>query len=411
MTTNVIPKLAKLGMVLGLASVVDVTHAQDVTLQEVMALLKSQQAEITALKQRLQETNQQLQQTSKKVDVTAGAVESVASAAEGMAKVASWAEKTQVGGYGEIHYSDNKNGGRDEVDNHRFVLFVDHEFTDSVRFVSEVELEHSLAGEGKSGEVEVEQAFIEWDYTAGHSAAIGQFLIPVGLINETHEPDTFYGVERNPVEKNIIPATWWEAGVKLHGELAPGLSYDLAVHSGLQTPITGSKAFKIRDGRQKVSQAPAEELAYTGRLKYTGISGLELALSVQHQDDIAQGLGADTASALFWETHLAWQYADFALRALYANWQIDGDQADALGRDDQDGWYIEPSYRLNSQWGLFARFSEWDNNAGDAADTEVEQIDVGFNYWIVENVVLKVDWTDQSNGDGDSFNLGVGWSF
>ena len=61
--------------------------------------------------------------------------------------------------------------------------------------------------------------------------------------------------------------------------------------------------------------------------------------------------------------------------------------------------------------GVFARYSEWDKTAGNNADTEVEQIDLGFNYWLVENVVLKMDWADQSNGDGDSLNLGVGWSF
>ncbi len=393
-----------LALVLGF-SLSSNTLAEEVTMAEIMALLKTQQAEIEALKAQLQQTNQ-------KVEATAGAVETVASSGSGGgAKVARWAEKTQLGGYGEIHYNNKKNGKTDEVDNHRFVLFVEHEFTDDVRFVSEIELEHSIAGEGKGGEVEVEQAYVEWDYTNNHRVAIGQFLLPVGLINETHEPDTFYGVERNAVEKNIIPATWWEAGVKLHGELTPGLSYDLAMHSGLNTPGVGSKAFLVREGRQKVGQALAEDMAYTGRLKYTGIRGLELALAVQHQDDISQGLGTDKASAFFWETHFAYQIEQFALRGLYASWDIDGKGASAFGRDEQNGWYMEPSYRLTPKLGVFARYSEWDNSAGNNVDTEVEEISLGLNYWLVENVVLKMDLADQSNGDGDSVNLGIGWSF
>ena len=132
---------------------------------------------------------------------------------------------------------------------------------------------------------------------------------------------------------------------------------------------------------------------------------------MHYQDDIAQGLGADSASALLWEGHAAYRVGDFGFRALYAMWDIDGDEVKALGRDKQEGWYIEPSYMLTPRLGVFARFSEWDNNAGDSADTEIEQIDVGFNFWLVENVVLKMDWADQSNGDDDSFNLGVGWSF
>ncbi len=393
-----------LALVLGF-SLSSNTLAEEVTMAEIMALLKTQQAEIEALKAQLQQTNQ-------KVEATAGAVETVASSGSGGgAKVARWAEKTQLGGYGEIHYNNKKNGKTDEVDNHRFVLFVEHEFTDDVRFVSEIELEHSIAGEGKGGEVEVEQAYVEWDYANNHRVAIGQFLLPVGLINETHEPDTFYGVERNAVEKNIIPATWWEAGVKLHGELTPGLSYDLAMHSGLNTPGVGSKAFLVREGRQKVGQALAEDMAYTGRLKYTGIRGLELALAVQHQDDISQGLGTDKASAFFWETHFAYQIEQFALRGLYASWDIDGKGASAFGRDEQNGWYMEPSYRLTPKLGVFARYSEWDNSAGNNVDTEVEEISLGLNYWLVENVVLKMDLADQSNGDGDSVNLGIGWSF
>ncbi len=392
-----------LALVLGFA-VSSNTLAEEVSMAEIMALLKTQQAEIEALKAQLQQTNQ-------KVEATAGAVETVASSGSGGTKGARWTEKTQLGGYGEIHYNNKKNGKTDEVDNHRFVLFVEHAFTDDVRFVSEIELEHSIAGEGKGGEVEVEQAYVEWDYANNHRVAIGQFLLPVGLINETHEPDTFYGVERNSVEKNIIPATWWEAGVKLHGELTPGLSYDLAMHSGLNTPGVGSKAFLVREGRQKVGQAVAEDMAYTGRLKYTGIRGLELGLAVQHQDDISQGLGTDKASAFFWETHFAYQIEQFALRGLYASWDIDGKGASAFGRDEQNGWYMEPSYRLTPKLGVFARYSEWDNSAGSNVDTEVEEISLGLNYWLVENVVLKVDLADQTNGDGDSVNLGVGWSF
>ena len=36
----------------------------------------------------------------------------------------------------------------------------------------------------------------------------------------------------------------------------------------------------IRSGRQKVSKAKANDLAATARLKYTGIPGLELAVTV-----------------------------------------------------------------------------------------------------------------------------------
>lgn len=382
--------------------------ASEPTMAEVLRLLKQQQAEIEALKARLSETDTRVEQTATAVEATASAVESATRRSDTYAKVADWAERTQIGGYGEIHYNNKENGNTDQIDAHRFVMYLAHDFNDRVRFFSEVELEHSLAGDDKPGEVELEQAYIEWDYADHHSAKFGLFLVPVGILNETHEPETFYGVERNNVESRIIPATWWESGVMLGGDIAPGLSYDFGVHSGLETD-----AFDVRGGRQKSAEAVAEEFAYTARLKYTGIAGLELAATVNYQEDLLQGLvaGADEASGLLYETHAAYQAGPFGLRALYAQWDIDGDQAQAAGRDEQKGWYVEPSWRLTPKLGIFTRFSEWDTQAGDSADTEVEQFDVGFNYWLVENVVLKADWSDQQNGDGDSFNLGLGWSF
>ena len=235
--------------------------------------------------------------------------------------------------------------------------------------------------------------------------------MPIGIINETHEPNTFYGTERNNVEKYIIPATWWEAGAALNGELAQGLSYDIAAHSGL---FMDDGEYKPRDGRQKVGKAKADDMAFTGRLKYTAIPGLELATSVQRQNDVRQGEGEGISGTLI-ETHLAWQKNDFQLRALYAAWDFDTAINDIKqGADEQTGFYIEPSYKLTDKIGVFARFSEYDNTAGSSVDSAVEQFDIGINYWLHPNVVFKMDYQDQDNNSGtgsDGFNIGVGFSY
>lgn len=401
---------------IGLAST---AQAAAPTLEEMWELVQKQQAEITQLKSQLSETEQRVAQTEEKTEATFAAVEEVS--AGPVAKLAEWAEKTTIGGYGEVHYnnltSDNSDNSKDEFDLHRFVLFFGHQFNDDLRFFSELEVEHNVAGEGKNGEVEIEQAYIEYDYAQHHRAKAGVFLMPVGIINETHEPDTFYGVERNNVEKDILPATWWEAGAMFSGELAQGLSYDAGVHSGLYINPMDNE-YKIRDGRQKASEAKGDDLAYTGRLKYTGVPGLELAATVQYQSDLWQGEtfgGEDEADATLWEAHAIYNSGPFGIRALYAHWDID-DAIEAVqaGADEQEGFYIEPSYRLSPKLGLFARYSEWDNQAGDSSDTEKEQYDIGVNYWLAENVVLKADYMRQEVEVGDElrgFNLGVGWSF
>lgn len=396
-----------LATLLGL-SLVATAQGATPTHEEMWAIIQQQQEEIASLKNQLTKNDYRLTETEIIAEATISAVEKIA-----LEPVS--ASKTHIGGYGELHYNnlekDNGSGDKDEVDFHRFVLFTSHQFSDSIRFFSELEVEHSIAGEGQVGEVELEQAYIEWDLANNKTAKAGLFLMPVGILNETHEPDTFYGTERNAVEKNIIPATWWEAGAAFNGELSPGLSYDIAAHSGL---FLADGEYKPRDGRQKVGKAKADDMAFTGRLKYTAIPGLELAASLQIQTDMHQGEGDKIAGTLF-ETHLAWQKNDFQLRALYAAWDFD-DAINSIkaGADEQTGFYIEPSYKITDKMGVFARYSEYDNTAGNATDSAVEQMDIGMNYWLHPNVVFKIDYQNQDNSAGtgsDGINLGVGFSY
>ncbi len=380
------------------------------SVEEMWRLIQQQQREIKVLKS-------QLQQTDQKAEV---AVETAEKAVDTKPTKAAWAERTRVGGYGELHYNnlDGEGGAKDkdELDFHRFVLFFGHDFNDKVRFHSELELEHALVedtddGSGP-GEVELEQAYIEFDLNDTHRARAGIFLIPAGILNETHEPNTFYGVERNPVEKDIIPSTWWAGGAALQGELAPGWSYDVAVHEGLNT--SAGSNYAIRKGRQKTAKAKASDLAVTGRVKWTGRPGMELAGTVQHQGDITQGSDPTAGSATLFEAHGIFNRGPFGLRALYAHWDLDGTGPAGVGADEQSGWYVEPSFKVNEKLGLFARYNQWDNQAGDSVGSEKTQWDIGMNWWPHPDVVIKADYQSQDHDSGknqDGFNVGVGYQF
>jgi len=397
-----------------------IANAETESLRDIIA---QQQETLKSLEKRLDETDQKLNATADQFEVTADD---------------SAFANTTIGGYGELHYNNYEDTDA-KIDFHRFVLYFGHEFSDSVRFFSEFELEHSIAGEGKSGEVELEQAYVEVDINEQLTSKVGLFLIPVGIINETHEPPTFYGVERNRVEKRIIPATWWEAGAAINYKISEGLAFDGAITSGLNSVKKSTKNVvaevtdvdgnthevettdtidtyslnSIRSSRQKVAKATAENLAYTGRIKYTAITGLELAATLQYQTDLTQGSDhLDEASAVLFETHAIYQIAGFTVRALYARWDIDGDEAKDSGQDEQEGWYIEPSYEFNEKVGVFVRYSEHDTKAGNSADTAVESTSVGVNYYIHENVVIKADYEDLGGAaDSKGFNIGFGYQF
>ena len=162
----------------------------------------AQTSEVATLKQQMKELQAQLKSMQQKLDSidenvsqNAQAVEATAEAVESYSSVPSFWEKTSMGGYGELHYNnlsaEDEANDKEQIDFHRFVLFFGHEFSDRLRFFSEVELEHSLAGDDKPGEVELEQAFVEYDFNEYSSARAGVFLLPIGILNETHEPPTF----------------------------------------------------------------------------------------------------------------------------------------------------------------------------------------------------------------------------
>jgi len=367
---------------------------------------------------RIQRLEAEIADLKESVEATAEAVDSQTSSG------LSIGHRTTIGGYGELHYNNwesiSGNVDKKELDFHRFVLTIGHEFNNKVRFFSEIELEHSIAGEGKNGEIELEQAYIEFDYARGQSALGGLFLMPVGIINETHEPPTFYGVERNPVEKYIVPATWWEGGAMAHGNFGKtGLSYNAAVSSGLNLyDDTDPTAMKpIRSGRQKVSEAVANDLAYTGRLKWTGVRGLELAGSAVYQTNMAQGLNPGIGAGLLLEAHARYTISGFTITGLYAQWNIDGDVPKNTGQDKQNGYYLEASYQFNPQWGIYGRYNEWDTQAG-ASGNQITKSEAGVNYWPIKQVVIKADAFTESGGDNISedkiykgFNLGIGYMF
>jgi len=417
-------------------------------IQEQSRMLEEQRSEIDALKLELGMVQADQEETENSVaevqeaasQAQAAAVEAqlaaidastnglnVDSLSEPASPSAGWWDRTSIGGYGELHY---QGGPVDRVDFHRFVLLLGHEFTNDIRFFSELELEHALAGDGAPGEVELEQAYVQIDVNDRNRINAGLQLLPVGIINETHEPPTFFGVERNPVESNIIPSTWWEAGVGINGNFGmSGISYDVLASSGLDVPTTGGNAFRVRSGRQKVASATAKSPALTGRISYAGMPGLELAASGHYEFDITQSSGdpitGDKVPAFLFTTHADARFGGFGLRALYASWWIEGMGASAIGRDRQTGFYLEPSYRFPfeairiggepGEAGVFYRYSSWDNNAGmSSLDLGSDQHAFGVNYWPHPNVVFKLDYLmdrPQSGADSDRIDAGIGFQF
>src|SRR5438093_13154242 len=138
-----------------------------------------------------------------------------------------------------------------QLDFHRFVLIFSHAFTPRIRFVAELELEHAVVeGLEEKGELELEQAYVDFLLTRSFNVRAGMLLVPIGIINERHEPPVFNGVERPFVDTVIIPSTWFENGAGVHGEIGRGFRYRAYVMAPLNA-LELSADEGIRNGRQK----------------------------------------------------------------------------------------------------------------------------------------------------------------
>ena len=330
------------------------------------------------------------------------------------------ASRFSFGSYGEAHF--NTGDVPDKFDIHRLVLFTGVEITENLRFISEIELEHLYSNDPGTDLVwEVEQAYFEFDLGNDYHLQAGGFLVPVGIINEIHEPTTFYGVERNKIETEIIPSTWTEVGILLRKNYDNGLQWDLAFHRGLDVDSdnVNLNGPDIRNGRQKKNRYNDLGSAATARVRYTGISGLELGASVQYQNDITRD--GDDNDAVLTTAHFIYDRGDFSLRGVAANWSIGGDTSvdgvtvSGRGIDNQFGAYIEPSYKWdfdnNMAFGVFTRAQYWENE--DAPDGQANY-QVGFNYWPTEHFVLKADYEREvrtGRDNRDVFNFGIGYAF
>jgi hypothetical protein len=402
--------------------------ARAATEQELEAKLDALSAELSQLKSELAALKAQRPQN----EAAPAAVEaSVAATATGA--------KVDWSGYGELSYSRPRGNDAGAVaDLGRFVLGASYRFDEKTRFISEIEIEHAIASAEDPGEVEIEQAYIERRSGDRLFTKYGLFLMPVGLLNENHEPTRYYGVFRNQVETAIIPTTWREGGVAFQGNLDNGVRWDAGVTTGFNLSswdATSTEGLESPLGsiHQELVLASAGDLSVFGAVNYTGIPGLRVGGSV-FRGDSAQGQpGFRDNTITLTEAHLRWSPGNWELSALTAQGRIANTRAvnlplvgnPTLVPSRFSGHYVEGAHRttLANGWTLapFVRY-EVLNTAEQYADLGVgltptplrdEKVSVaGLNLTIASGVVFKLDYRDFARDDALSgFDLGVGYQF
>ena len=345
--------------------------------------------------------------------------------------------RTSLSGYMDFHF--NKVEFEDaRLDFHRFVLLVTHSFSERIRFVGELEVEHALVeGLEEKGELEVEQAYVDFLLSRSFNVRAGMLLMPIGIINERHEPPVYYGVERPFNDTVIIPTTWFEGGAGVHGEIGRGWRYRAFVTAPLDAAEFNADE-GIREGRQKGSEANIRRPAVTGRVEYVALRGLTLGVSGWSGPSGFQFQPLFGVPVSLAETDARYTRRRLELRGQFTQIWIDNagrlNEALALRVGVNPniarvirGFYGEAGYRAISnpsfgEIGAFVRYENFDTQFRmPAGYIALPQFDrdawtIGANYWPDPDIAVKFDYSLVRNRSTvieapNVFSVGLGWWF
>lgn len=343
--------------------------------------------------------------------------------------------KLTIGGYGQIDYNEPDGSAPGKLDVHRLVLLFGYRFTDKLSFVTEIELEHVK-------EVYVEQAFINYNINPNFNVKGGLMLIPMGIVNEYHEPPTFYGVERPGVDHDIVPTTWRELGVGVSGKFDNlSLKYQAYIFNGFVSYKDGQGTLRgkdgLRNGRQKGAESIINSPNLSVKFDYYGILGLKLGLAgyfgnTQTDDS---SLEASTVGVSMVGLDARYNFNNFELRGQYIWTGLSGTEdynnltssdlgSEMIGYFGEIGYNFMPliSKKSKHKFVAFGRYEKYDTQAKTAGDLaknlayDRNDITAGLDYKLSPNVALKVDYqwrnnaVEGSNPD-NQFNAGIGLMF
>lgn len=353
-----------------------------------------------------------------------------------------------IGGYGEVLYqkyaqnnqsgTDVSNSNVDQFDFVRAIVYFGYKFNDKFVFNSEIEVEHAK-------EISLEFAYIDYLYRPWLSFRAGKILLPMGLINELHEPTVYLGAKRPLTEQYIIPSTWAENGIGVFGTVGD-FNYKAFVLNGFDAlgtanggSVTGFNAESgLREGRQDGGEAKSVSFAGVARADYAGIHGLLAGVSGYYGK-----AGQNFSSAVTtWiaDAHVDFRYAGVLARTvmsyakvydisnLYAQQVAGGTVSATSGAIGSDlyGGYVELGYdvlhlfKFDQELVAFGRFERLDTQykqpSGFQRDGEVDRTiyTFGMRYKPIIQIAAKAEYQVIRNGAQtgvNQFNMSLGYIF
>lgn len=350
-----------------------------------------------------------------------------------------------LGGYGEMLYQNfagNRESGAqasstDQIDFLRSVVYLGYRFNEKFLLNTELEFEHASTGSG--GEVSVEFAYLDYFIHPAFNLRAGLVLLPVGILNELHEPTTFLTARRTETESTILPTTWRENGFGFFGDAGP-VTYRAYLVNGLNS--NGFTSASLRSGRQKGVNSKVSDgnWAWVARVDYTQLQGLLAGLSTYQGDSgfyptTSPGFVVPRIKTRIYDVHADWKWRGLQMRALAVMTTLGSvrelNQAKGLTGSSSVGqrlwgWYAQAGYDLASVTRLgfsltpffqYERIRTQDDVPSGFTVSGANSASIltyGVSVKPIEAIAVKVDYQDYRREDKsgvDQLNVALGYSF
>jgi hypothetical protein len=277
--------------------------------------------------------------------------------------------------------------------------------------------------------VELEQFWLQKSFCPEFNVRAGHIVVPVGGLNNAHEPFNFFTVYRPEGEFTILPSTWHDTGISLWGK-TPHWGYEVLVTAGLDGFMFDRDRFVHYGAKSPYEFRVANQLGYAARVDNYSVKGLRIGLSGfygrtmhnSYPNDLHNTRYADVKGRTFIGA-LDFEYkgkrlivrgnADYGYvgdavtistikrnlssnNAPYKKSPV-GQQAVAAGMEA--GYDIAPWFNVSdSPFYLFARYEYYDSYipAADQQDypyTDRQRIAAGFNWFPIPEIAVKGEYS------------------
>ena len=424
-------------------------------LQQEVQKLKEEQKKTEEVKQETEALKEEVRRLRLDIALPQVEIKSYSGLGPAASKVHFNPRGVSIGGYGELtfrHNDVNARGGAKSIANmQRIILYLGYAFNEKLKFNSELELEHaSTSGEHGTGGAyfKSELAYLDYNFRPEFGLRGGLLLMPVGIINEIHEPPTFPSAERPFFERRIALSTWEEMGLGVYGTVG-NVDYRFYLINGLMLKGGGgySKEEPLKNIRQRGARAVAEKFGFTGRVDLNLPYNLKIGGSFVSADVQSKGgkeselnlrRGTKVGSVNMFFPHVWWQYAGWDVRFVGAYITTSG--ADKMSRDldadpnktvmpkEQKGFYVQVAHDIlryfnveNQELYVFGIYEDFDTHSkvptglSRPAGHKLRVYNVGISYKPHPLVAIKADYAkldySKPRKDENEYRLTLGFMF